>query len=773
MCPDGFLAASWRIKMIERIRQSTRGQREEWIRAAGYNLFELQSDQVFIDLLTDSGTGAMSDRQWAALLVGDETYAGSSSFSLLEGKVKALFGFPYVLPVHQGRAAENILFSVLINRGNVVPGNSHFDTTRAHIEYRQATAVDCPLDNAFCIGEHHPFKGNVDLQKLKAVLDSENNNVPMIVVTVTCNKTGDQPVSLDNMRRVRALAREYRIPVVFDSARFAENAWFIQKREPGYSQKTIEEIVWEMHQCADAMVMSAKKDCNGNVGGILAMRDEGWFRQASENVILFEGFTKYGGMAGRDMEALAIGLDEATCSDYLDSRIGQVQRLGDRLIAAGIPVQRPVGGHAIVVDASAFLPLVPKDEYAAQVLAVELYLEAGVRGVEVGTLMNDRDADTGRDRREKAEFMRLAIPRRVYTNDQLDVVANALISIYRRRSTIFRGFRILDESKRLRHFTVTLERAGYFVGAFVRTPAESAAILLVHRGASVGLQPPQFEAYCAAIRQGLAELTEVIVKARGIDVNSGVGYGCTGFLLAAYYRQSRVLRALLDLGAEAKGALRHFSQTHSFASLLWTLQAGAVALRKHLGPRGLLDLVVSVVMEQAAPIQKSQQVAALHTLLDLLQREKSAVCSGSALPTAELDCFLDALLQRVLSVNRADAAIASALLQHGARIRVGIFLQLIDALNSSTFSKDTLRCLRRYPKLLQSFDFVYSYCVHVAPTKRSFTIDYFIENVPNQAIRLVRELKQFDLPLTARGIQRMGHRRAREGSWDAQSASAA
>ncbi|RMI90956.1 hypothetical protein CDV36_016621, partial [Fusarium kuroshium] len=269
--------------MIERIRQSTRDQREKWIRAAGYNLFELQSDQVFIDLLTDSGTGAMSDRQWAALLLGDETYAGSSSFSLLHGKVKALFGFPYILPVHQGRAAENVLFSVLVSKGDIVPGNSHFDTTRAHIEYRQATAVDCPLDNAFRIGEHHPFKGNVDLQKLKAVLDSENNNVPMIVVTVTCNKTGGQPVSLDNMRRVRALAREYRIPVVFDSARFAENAWFIQKREPGYSHRTIEEIVWEMHQCADAMVMSAKKDCNGNIGGILAMRDRGWFPQASDN----------------------------------------------------------------------------------------------------------------------------------------------------------------------------------------------------------------------------------------------------------------------------------------------------------------------------------------------------------------------------------------------------------------------------------------------------------------------------------------------------------
>ncbi|RTE67930.1 hypothetical protein BHE90_017695, partial [Fusarium euwallaceae] len=239
---------------------------------------------------------------------------------------------------------------------------------------------------------------------------------------------------------------------------------------PGYSHRTIEEIVWEMHQCADAMVMSAKKDCNGNIGGILARRDEGWFRQASENVILFEGFTKYGGMTGRDMEALAIGLDEAMCSHYLDFRIGQVQGLGDKLTAAGIPVQQPVGGHAIVVDATAFLPLVPKDEYAAQVLAVELYLEAGVRGVEMGTLMNDRDPDTGRDRRAKAEFMRLAIPRRVYTNDQLDVVADALMSIYRCRSTIVRGFRILDETKRLRHFTVTLERAGDSVDAPVGAP---------------------------------------------------------------------------------------------------------------------------------------------------------------------------------------------------------------------------------------------------------------------------------------------------------------
>ncbi|RSL41733.1 hypothetical protein CEP51_016553, partial [Fusarium floridanum] len=275
---------------------------------------------------------------------------------------------------------------------------------------------------------------------------------------------------------------------------------------------------------------------------------------------------------------------------------------------------------------------------------------------------------------------------------------------------------------------------------------ESAATLLVHRGASVGLQPPQFEAYCAAIREGLAELTEVIIKEKGIDVNSNVGYGCTGFLLAAYYRQGRVLRVLLNLGAEAKGTLRHFSQTHSFASLSWTLQTGSLALRKHLGPRGLLDLVVSVVTEQVAPIQKSQQVAALHLLLDLLQREKSAAYLGSAFPTDESDRFLDALMQRVLSVNRTDAAIASALLQYGARIRVGIFLQLLDVLNSSSFSKDTSRCLRRYPKLLQSFDYVYSYCVSLAPSKRSFTVDYFIENVPNKAVRLVQELNRQDVP---------------------------
>ncbi|RSL48164.1 hypothetical protein CEP54_013069 [Fusarium duplospermum] len=449
----------WRAKVVERIRRSTRKQREDWIREADYNLFGLESDQVFIDLLTDSGTGAMSDRQWAALMTGDETYAGSLSFSRLRDTVEQLFGFEYVLPVHQGRAAEHVLFSLIVERNNVVPGNSHFDTTRAHIECQQATAIDCPLDEAFCIDQPHPFKGNLDIQKLEHILVAEPNNVPFVLVTVTCNKTGGQPVSIDNMRRVKTLAREYGVPVVFDSARFSENAWFIQQREPGYAEKTIEEIIAQMYQYADAMIMSGKKDGMVNIGGFLAMRDQDWFERASDNVILFEGYTKYGGMAGRDMEALAVGLGEATCADHLRSRVGQVQQLGRKLIDAGIPIQQPVGGHSIVIDAAAFLPLVPREEFVAQMLAVELYLEAGVRGVEIGTLMNGRDPITGHNRYARAEFMRLAIPRRVYGNDQLDVVAKALIDIYGRRFTISRGLRIVKEADTLRHFTVILKRA--------------------------------------------------------------------------------------------------------------------------------------------------------------------------------------------------------------------------------------------------------------------------------------------------------------------------
>ncbi|KAI5456101.1 pyridoxal phosphate-dependent transferase [Mariannaea sp. PMI_226] len=456
----GPFPAAWRIKMVEKIHPSTTRDRERWIANAGYNLFKLRSEQVFIDLLTDSGTGSMSNLQWAASWKGDETYAGSSSIFRLSSKVKALFGFEHMYPVHQGRAAENVLLSVLVKKGNIVPGNSHFDTTRAHIEFRQAKAVDCPIHEALDINNSHPFKGNVNVHKLEQMIEMHQGNVPLILLTVTCNKTGGQPVSLDNMRRVKRIAMKYNIPVVFDAARFAENAWFIQDREPGYSNKTIEEIVAEMHQYADAMMMSAKKDALVNAGGILAMRSEELFKQCSDYIILFEGFPDYGGMTGRDMDALAEGLNEATAQEHLDHRIGQVRLLGEKLTRAGIPVQQPIGGHCVVIDAQAFLPLVPREEFPAQTLAIELYLEAGVRAVEIGTLMNGRDPTTGEHRYPKMEFMRLAIPRRVYMNEHLDVVARALIDIYGRRNVIQRGFEILEEAKVLRHFTIQLARAG-------------------------------------------------------------------------------------------------------------------------------------------------------------------------------------------------------------------------------------------------------------------------------------------------------------------------
>ncbi|KJZ69586.1 Putative beta-eliminating lyase [Hirsutella minnesotensis 3608] len=425
--------------MVERIRPSTREERLQWITESHFNLFNLHGDQVYIDLLTDSGTGAMSDQQWAAIMKGDETYAGSSSFLRLRDKVKEIFGFDYVLPVHQGRAAENALFSAFVGAGNIVPGNSHFDTTRAHIENRGAHAYDCSLEEAFRPDREHPFKGNVDIDKLDTVLKSNQGNVPMIVVTATCNKSGGQPVSLSNLRRVKELADIHGIPLVIDSARFAENAWFIREREPGYADKSIKSIVREMYQLADAMIMSGKKDGLVNIGGLLATRHQIWYDRVSSYVILFEGFTTYGGLAGRDMEAFAVGLGEVTDSHYLDSRIGQVHRLGRMLIEAGIPIQRPIGGHAIIVDATTFLPYVPREEYPAQTLAVELYVEAGVRGVEIGTLLNDRDPCTGEQRYAQTEFLRLAIPRRVYTNDHLAVVGSGLKNVFARRASITVG----------------------------------------------------------------------------------------------------------------------------------------------------------------------------------------------------------------------------------------------------------------------------------------------------------------------------------------------
>lgn len=453
-------AESYRIKMVEPIWRSTREQREKWIKEANYNLFNLKSEQVYIDLLTDSGTGAMSHNQWAALMTGDESYAGSSSYYNLKEAIKTILGFEHYLPTHQGRAAENVLFSVLVKNGNVIPGNSHFDTTKGHIEYRKAKAVDCTIDEAFDTESLHPFKGNIDLEKLEAVYATyPAEQIPIVIVTLTCNTSGGQPVSMQNLRDVYALSQKYGVKVVFDSARFAENAWFIQQREDGYKNKNIKEIVCEMFSYTDAMTMSSKKDGIVNIGGFIAMKDEKLYRDASVFNIMYEGFNTYGGMAGRDMNALAVGLDEVTNEHYLENRIQQVAYLGEKLINWEIPVQKPIGGHAVFVDAKKFLSHVPKEEYIAQTLAIELYLEAGVRGVEVGTLLADRDPETHENRYPKLEMLRLAIPRRTYTNNHMEVVAVALKNIFERRETIVHGFKIKSEAPIMRHFSVELEQA--------------------------------------------------------------------------------------------------------------------------------------------------------------------------------------------------------------------------------------------------------------------------------------------------------------------------
>ncbi len=451
-------AESYKIKMVEPIYRSTRKQREKWIEDAHYNLFNLKSEQVFIDLLTDSGTGAMSDNQWAAIMQGDESYAGSSSYYHLKEVIKDLFGFEYFLPAHQGRAAENVLFSTLLKEGDVVPGNSHFDTTKGHIEFRKARAIDCTIDEAFNTESDYPFKGNVDLEKLEEVLKSEVN-IPLIVMTLTCNTSGGQPVSMGNLKQVKALAKKYGTTVLFDSARFAENAWFIKKREPEYADKSIKDIVREMYSYADGMTMSSKKDGIVNIGGFLAMSSKDLFEKATTFNIMFEGFVTYGGMAGRDMNALAVGLKEVTHKDYLETRISQVEYLGNKLIDFGIPIQKPIGGHGVFVDAKRFLPNVPKEEYIAQTLAIILYLEAGVRGVEVGTLLADRDPETKDNRYPKLEFLRLAIPRRTYTNSHMDVVATGLKNVYDMRDEIRTGLKIHKEAPIMRHFTVELYKA--------------------------------------------------------------------------------------------------------------------------------------------------------------------------------------------------------------------------------------------------------------------------------------------------------------------------
>ena len=451
-------AESWRIKMVEPIKKSTREEREQWMKEADYNLFQLRSEQVYIDCLTDSGTGAMSDRQWAAVMMGDESYAGSSSFFHLKETINKITGFEYVIPTHQGRAAENVLFSHLVKAGSIVPGNSHFDTTKGHIESRKATALDCTIDEAKDTQLEIPFKGNVDPKKLEKALAEHHENVPFIIVTITNNTAGGQPVSMQNLREVRAIADKYGKRVVLDSARFAENAYFIKTREEGYADKTIKEIALEMFSLADGMTMSAKKDGIVNMGGFIATRHEDWYEGAKRFCIPFEGYLTYGGMNGRDMEALAVGLDENTEFDNLETRIHQVEFLAGLLDEYGIPYQRPVGGHALFVDADKLLTKVPKEEFPAQTLAIELYLEAGVRGCEIGYILADRDPVTRENRFGGLDLLRLCVARRVYTDNHMRVIAAALKNVYDRRDEITRGVEIVWEAELMRHFTVKLKK---------------------------------------------------------------------------------------------------------------------------------------------------------------------------------------------------------------------------------------------------------------------------------------------------------------------------
>jgi tryptophanase len=446
--------------MIEPLYRSSREERETWIREARYNIFNLKSDQVFIDFLTDSGTGAMSDRQWAAIMSGDESYAGSRSFHELKDTIKELTGFEYLLPTHQGRAAENVLFSVLVKEGQLVPGNAHFDTTKGHIEFRKAIAVDCTIDEAYDTSKPHPFKGNVNIDKLSDLMKTSAEKVSFILITATCNTAGGQPVSMANIRQARILADKYGKLLIMDAARFAENAYFIKTREEEFKNKSIRSIVLEMFSLFDGVTMSAKKDGIVNIGGFIALKDKKIYQEASTFNIMFEGFLTYGGQAGRDLAALAQGLRESTEFDYLESRVSQVAYLGEKMKSYGVPVQEPFGGHAIFIDALKFFPQIPREEFPGQTLVVELYKAGGIRTAEIGALMADRDPITRENRYPALELVRLAIPRRAYTNNHMDYAAAAVGQAFQAARDIRRGYRLTSEAPIMRHFTMELEPAG-------------------------------------------------------------------------------------------------------------------------------------------------------------------------------------------------------------------------------------------------------------------------------------------------------------------------
>jgi tryptophanase len=441
----------FRIHSVEPMRLTTIEQREAALEAAGFNLFNLHADDVLIDLLTDSGTGAMSRDQWAAVQYGDESYAGSPSWFAFLDSVRELFPFRHVIPTHQGRAAEKILFSVVGGRGKVVPNNTHFDTTRANVEATGAEAVDLVIPEGRDPGAEHPFKGNMDVEALDRLLAERRTDVPVVFVTITNNSGGGQPVSLENLRAVRAVCDRHGVPLFLDACRFAENAWFIKLREPGQAGRSIPEIVREMASLADGMTMSAKKDGLANIGGWLAMHDDALAEQCRNLLILTEGFPTYGGLAGRDLEAIAQGLREVVVEDYLRYRVRSTAYLGEALDAAGVPLVKPFGGHAVYLDARALLPHIPPLEYPGQALAIALYREGGIRGCEIGTVMFGRRPD-GTETPAAMDLVRLAIPRRTYTQSHVDYVIEVVRWVAEQAGSL-RGVRIVDQPPALRHFT--------------------------------------------------------------------------------------------------------------------------------------------------------------------------------------------------------------------------------------------------------------------------------------------------------------------------------
>ena len=447
----------FRIKMVEPIRMTTKEERQAIIEAAGYNPFLVKAEDVLIDLLTDSGTSAMSQEQWAGLMRGDESYAGSRSFIRFESVTKSLTGLRHVIPTHQGRAAERILFSLVGGKGRIIPSNTHFDTTRANIEFEGARAVDVIAPDGTDPEVLAPFKGNMDLVALEALIrDVGPENVPVCMLTVTNNATGGQPVSMANIRDTKALLRQFDIPLFLDACRFAENAWFIKMREDGYAEKTLEEIAKEMFSHVDGCTMSAKKDALANIGGFLAVNDDELAQRVRALLILTEGFPTYGGLAGRDLEAIAQGLEEVLHPDYLRYRIRSTEYLADKCHGGGVPIVRPAGGHAVYLDARALLPHIPASEYPAQALAVELYRDGGVRGVEIGSVMFGRPQPDGSETPAAMELVRLAVPRRTYTQSHIDYVAEVVLSAASRAESI-RGYRIVEQAPWLRHFTARFE----------------------------------------------------------------------------------------------------------------------------------------------------------------------------------------------------------------------------------------------------------------------------------------------------------------------------